>query len=425
MDYTVILNLILVLTIIIITRISLKINNTNNNLLQQINLLEKKIFDEFSRNRNDNLVNQRELREEVNRNINIFNESIINRVNENTKIQLDLLNSFANQLQSLTQINETKLDKMRQMVETQLKELQLDNNSKIEEMRKTVDEKLNTTLERRLGESFNMVSARLEQVHKGIGEMQSLANGVGDLKRVLTNVKTRGLWGEIQLGNILEQLLTIDQYESNVNTNPHTKDRVEFALKLPGKSVGVDNIWLPIDAKFPQEDYQRLLDAQEKANIEEIDKYTKALENRVKLEAKTIAEKYICLPYTTDFAILFLPTEGLYAEILRIPYLCDLLIREYKIIIAGPTTLSALLNSLQMGFRTLAIEKRSSEVWEVLGAVKTEFNKFGQLLEKTHKKLQEASNSIDTAAKKTRNIERKLKNVEEVSAENSEKLLND
>ena len=200
---------------------------------------------------------------------------------------------------------------------------------------------------------------------------------------------------------------------------------MEFALKLPGKSVGVDNIWLPIDAKFPQEDYQRLLDAQEKANIEEIDKYTKALENRVKLEAKTIAEKYICLPYTTDFAILFLPTEGLYAEILRIPYLCDLLIREYKIIIAGPTTLSALLNSLQMGFRTLAIEKRSSEVWEVLGAVKTEFNKFGQLLEKTHKKLQEASNSIDTAAKKTRNIERKLKNVEEVSAENSEKLLND
>ena len=425
MDYTVILNLILVLTIIIITRISLKINNTNNNLLQQINLLEKKIFDEFSRNRNDNLVNQRELREEVNRNINIFNESIINRVNENTKIQLDLLNSFANQLQSLTQINETKLDKMRQMVETQLKELQLDNNSKIEEMRKTVDEKLNTTLERRLGESFNMVSARLEQVHKGIGEMQSLANGVGDLKRVLTNVKTRGIWGEIQLGNILEQLLTIDQYESNVNTNPHNKDRVEFALKLPGKSVGVDNIWLPIDAKFPQEDYQRLLDAQEKANIEEIDKYTKALENRVKLEAKTIAEKYICLPYTTDFAILFLPTEGLYAEILRIPYLCDLLIREYKIIIAGPTTLSALLNSLQMGFRTLAIEKRSSEVWEVLGAVKTEFNKFGQLLEKTHKKLQEASNSIDTAAKKTRNIERKLKNVEEVSVENSEKLLND
>ena len=200
---------------------------------------------------------------------------------------------------------------------------------------------------------------------------------------------------------------------------------MEFALKLPGKSVGVDNIWLPIDAKFPQEDYQRLLDAQEKANIEEIDKYTKALENRVKLEAKTIAEKYICLPYTTDFAILFLPTEGLYAEILRIPYLCDLLIREYKIIIAGPTTLSALLNSLQMGFRTLAIEKRSSEVWEVLGAVKTEFNKFGQLLEKTHKKLQEASNSIDTAAKKTRNIERKLKNVEEVSVENSEKLLND
>lgn len=423
MDFILSINIILLIFIIVSVSIIFIMKSNINDLSQKVKLIEKMLFDEFTRSRNENMLNHKDLREEVTKNINIFNESIINRVNENTKIQLDLLNSFAGQLQSLTQVNEAKLDKMREMVETQLKELRTDNNNKIEEMRKTVDEKLNTTLERRLGESFNMVSTRLEQVHKGIGEMQSLANGVGDLKRVLTNVKTRGIWGEIQLGNILEQLLTPEQYDSNVNTNPNTKDRVEFALKLPGRSSDQDNIWLPIDAKFPQEDYQKLLDAQENIEVELVDKYTKALESRVKIEAKTIAEKYICLPYTTDFAILFLPTEGLYAEILKIPALCEFLIREYKVIIAGPTTLSALLNSLQMGFRTLAIEKRSSEVWEVLGAVKTEFNKFGSLLEKTHKKLQEASNSIDTATRKTRTIERRLRNIEEIPEDAIDELL--
>lgn len=419
------LNIILLVLLIIAVGFIFIMKSTISDLLQKVKVIEKVLFDEFTRSRTENMINHKDLREEITKNINIFNESIINRVNENTKIQLDLLNSFAGQLQSLTQVNEIKLDKLREIVEKQLKELRNDNNVKIEEMRKTVDEKLNTTLERRLGESFNMVSTRLEQVHKGIGEMQSLANGVGDLKRVLTNVKTRGIWGEIQLGNILEQLLTPEQYAGNVNTNPNTKDRVEFALKLPGRSATQDNIWLPIDAKFPQEDYQKLLDAQENADIEMIEKYSKALENRVKIEAKTIAEKYICLPYTTDFAILFLPTEGLYAEILKIPSLCEFLIREYKVIIAGPTTLSALLNSLQMGFRTLAIEKRSSEVWEVLGAVKTEFNKFGSLLEKTHKKLQEASNSIDTATRKTRTIERRLRNIEEVPEDSIDELLDE
>ena len=419
------LNIILLVLLIIAVGFIFIMKSTISDLLQKVKVIEKVLFDEFTRSRTENMINHKDLREEITKNINIFNESIINRVNENTKIQLDLLNSFAGQLQSLTQVNEVKLDKLREIVEKQLKELRNDNNVKIEEMRKTVDEKLNTTLERRLGESFNMVSTRLEQVHKGIGEMQSLANGVGDLKRVLTNVKTRGIWGEIQLGNILEQLLTPEQYAGNVNTNPNTKDRVEFALKLPGRSATQDNIWLPIDAKFPQEDYQKLLDAQENADIEMIEKYSKALENRVKIEAKTIAEKYICLPYTTDFAILFLPTEGLYAEILKIPSLCEFLIREYKVIIAGPTTLSALLNSLQMGFRTLAIEKRSSEVWEVLGAVKTEFNKFGSLLEKTHKKLQEASNSIDTATRKTRTIERRLRNIEEVPEDSIDELLDE
>ena len=419
------LNIILLVLLIIAVGFIFIMKSTISDLLQKVKVIEKVLFDEFTRSRTENMINHKDLREEITKNINIFNESIINRVNENTKIQLDLLNSFAGQLQSLTQVNEIKLDKLREIVEKQLKELRNDNNVKIEEMRKTVDEKLNTTLERRLGESFNMVSTRLEQVHKGIGEMQSLANGVGDLKRVLTNVKTRGIWGEIQLGNILEQLLTPEQYAGNVNTNPNTKDRVEFALKLPGRSATQDNIWLPIDAKFPQEDYQKLLDAQENADIEMIEKYSKALENRVKIEARTIAEKYICLPYTTDFAILFLPTEGLYAEILKIPSLCEFLIREYKVIIAGPTTLSALLNSLQMGFRTLAIEKRSSEVWEVLGAVKTEFNKFGSLLEKPHKKLQEASNSIDTATRKTRTIERRLRNIEEVPEDSIDELLDE
>jgi DNA recombination protein RmuC len=259
-----------------------------------------------------------------------------------------------------------------------------------------------------------MVSERLELVHKGLGEMQTLASGVGDLKKVLTNVKTRGTWGEIQLGNLLEQILTLEQYAQNVVTKKGSNERVEFAIKLPGRDKNDSVVWLPIDAKFPLEDYQKLVEAQEQANLGLIEEFGKLLETRIKSEAKDIREKYIDPPHTTDFGILFLPVEGLYAEVLRRPGLCDLLQREYRVTITGPTTLAALLNSLQMGFRTLAIEKRSSEVWVVLGAIKTEFAKFGELLDKTHKKLEEASNIIDDATKKSRTIEKKLNKVQEL-----------
>jgi DNA recombination protein RmuC len=282
-------------------------------------------------------------------------------------------------------------------------------------MRATVDEKLQTTLEKRLGESFKQVSERLEQVYKGLGEMRNLATGVGDLKKVLTNVKTRGTWGEIRLSHILEQILTPDQYGVNVATKKNSNERVEFAIKLPGQDTDEQKVvWMPIDSKFPQEDYQRLLDAQEAADKELSEKSIKNLEMRIKTEAKFIKEKYIDPPHTTDFGIMFLPIEGLYAEVLRRPGLCDTLQREFRIVVTGPTTLAALLNSLQMGFRTLAIEKRSSEVWELLGVVKTEFGKFGDVLAKTKKKLKEASNTIGQAEVRTRAIERKLRDVEQV-----------
>lgn len=381
---------------------------------KSIERVERTINDEMAKNRGENGYSARALREEVANTLNKFNESILKRMNENTAAQLAQLETFSLQLQGLTQINEQKLERMRETVEKQLQNLREDNGNKLEEMRKTVDEKLNQTLEKRLGDSFKLVSERLEMVHRGLGEMQTLASGVGDLKRVLSNVKTRGIWGEIQLENLLEQILTIEQYAKNVATKPGSNDRVEFAIKLPGRDTQESIVWLPIDAKFPQEDYLRLLEAQEQANIVLAEEAAKALENRIKGEAKDIANKYVSVPHTTEFAILFLPIEGLYAEVLRRPGLCDYIMRNYKVIISGPTTLAALLNSLQMGFRTLAVEKRSSEVWSLLSVVKTEFGKFGDLLDKTHKKLQEASNSIDVAARKSRNIERKLKNVQEL-----------
>jgi DNA recombination protein RmuC len=293
-------------------------------------------------------------------------------------------------------------------------------------MRATVDEKLQSTLDKRLGESFKQVSERLEQVYKGLGEMRTLASGVGDLKKVLTNVKTRGTWGEIRLSHILEQILTPDQYDVNVATKENSNDRVEFAIKLPGQGTDKDKVvWMPIDSKFPQEDYQRLMDAQEAADKELAEKSTRNLEMRIKAEAKYIKEKYLDPPHTTDFGIMFLPVEGLYAEVLRRPGLCDNLQREHRIVVAGPTTLAALLNSLQMGFRTLAIEKRSSEVWELLGMVKTEFGRFGDVLAKTKKKLQEASNTINQAEVRTRAIERKLRKVQEVPATETVDLIDE
>jgi DNA recombination protein RmuC len=330
-------------------------------------------------------------------------------------MQKDQLDSFSRQLIEIAKLNEDKLEAMRKTMETQLRAMQEDNTKKLEQMRATVDEKLQATLEQRLGASFKQVSERLEQVYRGLGEMRTLATGVGDLKKVLTNVKTRGTWGEIRLSQILSQILTPDQFDVNVATKKNSNDRVEFAVKLPGQNADKDKIvWMPIDSKFPQEDYQRLMDAQEAADKELAEKSIKNLEMRIKAEAKYIKEKYIDPPNTTDFGIMFLPVEGLYAEVLRRPGLCDTLQREHRIVVTGPTTLAALLNSLQMGFRTLAIEKRSSEVWELLGVVKTEFGKFGGVLAKTKKKLKEASNTIGLAEVRTRAIERKLRKVQEV-----------
>ncbi|KUO71756.1 MAG: recombinase RmuC [Desulfosporosinus sp. BRH_c37] len=378
---------------------------------------------EISKNREESNSNARQVREELNQSLHSFNESILVRMAEIANLQRNQLDIFSIQLGSLTKTNDQKLEQLRKTVEEQLLLLQKDNGLKLDQMRATVDEKLSATLEQRLGESFKLVSERLEAVHKGLGEMQTLASGVGDLKKVLTNVKTRGIWGEIQLGNLLEQILTPDQYSTNVVTKTGSNDRVEYAISLPARDGHDSIIWLPIDAKFPMEDYERLIEAQDQANLPRIEELGKFLENRIKLEGKTIRDKYIDPPNTTDFGILFLPVEGLYAEVLRRPGLCELLQREYKVIITGPTTLAALLNSLQMGFRTLAIEKRSSEVWTLLSAVKTEFGKFVEVLEKTQKKLQEASNTIETATRKSRTIARKLKNVQTLPANETDLLL--
>lgn len=328
----------------------------------------------------------------------------------------------AEELGRLARGHDQKMELLRAAVQERLQAMQADNAQKLESMRQTVDEKLHATLEQRLGESFKLVSERLEQVHRGLGEMQTLATGVGDLKRVLTNVKTRGVWGEVQLEALLEQLLTPEQYGKNIATRPGSTERVEFAIRLPGSEEGAP-VWLPVDAKFPLEDYQKLLDAQDRADPAGVELAARALEMRIKEEARTIREKYVAPPHTTDFAILYLPIEGLYAEVLRRPGLADTLQRDFRITPAGPTTLAAMLNSLQMGFRTLAIQKRSSEVWQVLGAVKTEFGKFGEALAHTKKKLQEASNSIDKAEVRTRAVSRKLKEVEALPAVVSEALL--
>ncbi|WP_136420191.1 DNA recombination protein RmuC [Herbaspirillum sp. ST 5-3] len=326
-------------------------------------------------------------------------------------------------LATLTESNAQRMTEVRATLEAKIKDLQTDNGARLEEMRKTVDEKLHATLEQRLGESFKLVSDRLEKVHQGLGEMQQLAIGVGDLKRVLTNVKTRGTWGEVQLEMLLEQVLTPDQYAKNVETVPGSGERVEFAIKLPGQDDGGRPVWMPIDAKFPKEQYERLAEAAERADTDGIATAGRELERAVRLEAKTISEKYLSPPLTTDFAILFLPTEGLYAEVMRRPGLADELQRACRVSIAGPSTLSALLNSLQMGFRTLALEKRSSEVWQVLGAVKTEFGKFGDVLAATKTTLERAAKNIEQAETRTRQMSRKLKSVEALPSEAAQLLL--
>lgn len=322
---------------------------------------------------------------------------------------------LGNALAAVSERTERRLDELKQAVESKLSQIQADNALKLEQMRNTVDEKLQTTLEKRLFESFQLVSERLEQVHKGLGEMQNLATGVGDLKRVLTNVKTRGTWGEMQLGNLLAQMLAPEQFSSNVATRPGSPERVEFVINLPGPDDEHSKVvWLPIDAKFPKEDYERLVEAADCADAKALEAAASQLETRIRAEARNIRDKYIECPFTTDFAIMYLPVEGLYAEVLRRPGLIDALQRDFRVTVAGPTVLSALLNSLQMGFRTLAIQKRSSEVWGVLAAVKTEFGKFADVISKVQKKLQEASNVIDSAATRTRAIERQLRDVQAV-----------
>jgi DNA recombination protein RmuC len=315
------------------------------------------------------------------------------------------------QLEAQTRALQAALAEVRSTLHTQLDVLRAENAAKLEQVRATVDDKLQATLEARLGESFRLVSERLEQVHRGLGEMQTLAAGVGDLKRVLVNVKTRGLFGEVQLAALLEQVLAPEQYAKNVKTRPGANEPVEFAIRMPGKEEGA-SVWLPIDAKFPTEDYERLLAAQDAADREAVEAAARALENRIRMEARRIRDKYVEPPHTTDFAILFLPAEGLFAEVLRRPGLTEALNRELRIVIAGPTTLFAMLNSLQMGFRTLALERRSAEVWQVLGAVKSEFARFGEVLARVKSQLATAANTIEQAETRTRQMQRKLRDVE-------------
>ena len=410
---TIILELVIVALLwkIITSKSTDVFQQKDDELLKLLDRLDKTLKDEITINRSEINNTMKVGRDELNSGLKSFGDSLAVRISEIAKVQKDQLDTFSKQINLLTTATEQKLDKVNETIEQKMRLLQEDNAKKLDQMRETVDEKLHATLEKRFGESFKLVSDRLDLVHKGLGEMQTLALGVGDLKKVLSNIKSRGTWGEAQLGNLLEEILTPDQYDKNVKTKKSSKENVEYAIKLPGDE-DTKHVWLPIDAKFPLEDYQKLIEAQDQANGFLVAEMSKALELRVKAEAKDIRDKYLDPPFTTDFGILFVPIESLYAEILRIPGLFELIRREYKVIVTGPTTVQAILNSLQMGFRTLSIQKRSSEVWNVLSAVKAEFGKFGDLLEKTNNKIQEAGNVIDDAIKKTRTIEKKLNKVE-------------
>ena len=423
--------LVAIITMVFAWRATAAKNNTDwvamkykmENLLGEIARIEMAVKQEMVTNRQETGDNTQRIRAELAASLKNFGELINQTMGNATTVQKD--NFFALLSKQSEQNNATtaRLDQMRETLEKKMADLQTGNERKLDEMRATVDEKLQKTLETRLGESFKLVSERLEAVHKGLGDMQQLATGVGDLKRVLSNVKTRGVLGEYQLESILEQILTIDQYGRNIKTKEGSNALVEFAVKLPGRGDRDKPMWLPIDSKFPKEDFEALQDAYDKALPELAEEYRKSFVKGMRKCAVDISSKYVDPPNTTDFAILFLPFESLYAEVLRTPGLFESIQREYKIIITGPTTLSALLNSLQMGFRTLAIEKRSGEVWQLLGAVKTEFGNFGGVLEKTQKKLQEASNVIEKAGARSRAIERKLRDVQELPKEDAVALI--
>ncbi|MDF2193786.1 DNA recombination protein RmuC [Paraflavitalea sp. CAU 1676] len=441
--------LLLVVVIALLMKVAGKNGNSQlsdirykvDSLTGEIGRIESAVKTEISVNRTEANAAQKDARLELTRSLQLFGDQLANAMKESAARQKEQLETFsrslndfsANQkenffalLNKQTEQNATtshRLDQLRETLEKKITELQAGNEKKLDEMRSTVDEKLQKTLESRLGESFKLVSERLEAVHKGLGDMQQLATGVGDLKRVLTNVKTRGILGEYQLESMLEQLLTPEQYGKNVKTKAGSNALVEFAVKLPGKESRDKVLWLPVDSKFPKEDFELLVEAYDKAVPELVEESRRNFVRGIKKCAFDISSKYIDPPNTTDFAILFLPFESLYAEVLRTPGLFETIQREYKIIITGPTTLSALLNSFQMGFRTLAIERRSSEVWQLLGAVKTEFGNFGGILEKTQKKLQEASNVIEQAGVRSRAIEKKLRNVQELPQEEANGLL--
>jgi len=365
-----------------------------------------------------------ELREEVSGSLDKTAQTLTNTVGQLGNVQKQQLESVTAQVQALVETNQQRLEGLRATISEQLGEMREANEKKLEEMRRTVDEKLQGTLEKRLGESFKLVREQLDAVHKGLGEMQSLATGVGDLKNVLTNVKVRGTWAEYQLGAILEQVLTPEQFDRNVATHENSSERVEFAIRLPGRSDDPnDCVWLPIDSKFPQEDYIRLTEASKSADAEAVAQSTRELMRSVTQSAKTIAEKYLNPPRTTDFAVLYLPTEGLYAEVLRQPGMVSQLQQDYRVVVSGPTTIAALLNSLRLGFRSLAIEQQASEVWQVLAAVKTEFGKFGLVLDKVKSQLQTASNTIEKTQTRTRAMTRKLQKVEQLPSGESDELL--
>jgi len=376
---------------------------------------EKKVEESFTAFREQLRVVGNDTREGLTGSLKSFEERFAQSVKEFNELQRMKFNELVGKQTELNTTTELRLEKVRETVEGRLKIMQDENAKKLDEMRATVDEKLQTTLEKRLGESFKQVSERLEQVHKGLGEMQTLATGVGDLKRVLSNVKTRGILGEIQLGNILEQIMAPEQFVRNVATKKGSRDVVEFAIKLPGKDVAGQEVYMPIDSKFPLDIYNQLQNAYDSGSAEAVALAIKELERSIKSNAKDIRDKYLDPPYTTDFAIMFLPIEGLYAEVIRNTSLMEVLQREYRVVITGPTTLAAILNSLQMGFRTLAIEKRTSEVWQILGAVKTEFSRFGEVLKKAQEKITKANEDIDQlVGTRTRAIERRLRSVQEL-----------
>lgn len=375
----------------------------------------KVVRDELRDSRKEFSESSRQLRQEISVNFEKKNKIVSDSMSQLSDLQSKQLDALTTQVQSLVDGNQQRFEMLRKIIKEQLNEIRETNEKKIEEMRLTVDEKLQGTLEKRLGESFKLVSDRLEAVHKGLGEMQGLASGVGDLKNLLSNVKVRGTWAEYQLSAILEQVLTPEQFDCNVITREGTNERVEFAIRLPGKSRDSNEcVWLPIDSKFPQEDYLRLVEASQKGDIEASKKHSHDLIKSITVSAKTIADKYLDPPKTTDFAVLYLPTEGLYAEVIRHPGLIDQLQQDHRIVVSGPTTIAALLNSLRLGFRSLAIEKQASEVWQVLSAVKTEFGKFGEVLAKVKKQLSTASNTLEQTEQRTRAMARKLNKVEQL-----------